>query len=510
MKKYRYPNIHSFGINFSGLLCLLLLYACERKGSDSLKPVALGALEFNIDNTFTNPILPRGADPWVTQKNGTYYFTYTQGGKLVLYETTNMSELALASRHDAWIPEPGMPYSKNIWAPELHEINNKWYMYFAADDGANANHRMYVVENSSSDPMQGEWVLKGKVADPSNQWAIDGTVLDYKGQLYMLWSGGNAGAAPQHIYIAKMSNPWTISSEKMIIASPTYPWEMNGSAINEGPQVLINPNGQVQVVFSASGFWVDTYCLGLLRLNLDGDPMNPADWTKTPQPVFSMKAESGAYGPGHNGFFKSPDGTEDWIIYHARSLPNGGDGNGRNARIQKFTWNGDGTPNFGEPVKIGDSIPKPSGEPIRKVYRTESWSVTAFSSEETVNNRLAIKLIDNDLSSYWITRYSTSPTNYPDHFITVDMGNILEVDGFMFAQKNGDRKIKELEILVGNDNETWENLGTFELADVDRVKQYLNLDVRKQFRYFKLVPITGYDSQLQPGLAEVATYIMGD
>lgn len=510
MKNHRNLNIYSFGINFSGLLCLLLLYACERKGSDSLKPVIQEATEFNIDNTFTNPILSRGADPWVTQKNGNYYFTYTQGGKLVLYKTTNMSELALASSHDAWIPEQGMPYSKNLWAPELHKISNKWYIYFAADDGSNANHRMYVVENSANDPMQGEWVMKGKVSDPSNQWAIDGTVLEYKDQLYMLWSGGNAGAPPQQIYIAKMSNPWTISSEKIAIASPTYPWEMNGNAINEGPQVLINPNGQVQVVYSASGFWVDTYCLGLLSLHVDGDPMNPADWTKTPQPVFSMKAESGAYGPGHNGFFKSPDGSEDWIIYHARSLPNGGSGNGRNARIQKFTWNGNGTPNFGEPVKIGDSIQKPSGEPIRMVYRTEGWSIDGFSSEEIVNNRLASKLIDNDLSSFWITRYSTSPTNYPDHWITVDMGKTLKVDGFMLAQKNGDRKIRELEILVSNDNETWENLGTFELANVDRVKQYLNLDVRKQFRYFKLVPISGHDSQDQPGLAETATFILED
>jgi len=504
--RIKYP----IAIHFSACFCLLLLFACEKINSVHPGQEDTGTAGVIVDSTFTNPLIPRGADPWVTQKNGNYYFTYTQGGKLVLYQTTSLSELASASPHDAWIPEPDMPYSKNIWAPELHQIDNKWYMYFAADNGQNANHRMYVVENSSEDPMQGEWVLKGKAADPSDEWAIDGTVLDYKGQRYMLWSGGNAGAAPQHIYIAEMSNPWTISSEKVAIASPVHPWEMNGSAINEGPQVLISPDGQVQVVYSASGYWVDTYCLGLLRLNIDGDPMNPAHWIKTPQPVFSMNAESGAYGPGHNGFFKSPDGTEDWIIYHARSLPGGGDGNGRNARIQKFTWNADGTPNFGTPVKIGEAIKKPSGEPIRKVYLTDSWSIVGFSSEETVNNRLAIKLIDGDLSSFWITRYSTSPTNYPDHWITVDMGQTLNVDGFMLAQKSGDRKIKTLEILVSNDNVTWDNLGTFQLANVDLAKQYVNLEERKQFRYFKLVPVSGHDNQPQPGLAEAGTYLLED
>lgn len=485
-----------------GWLCLVLCSACQKICPDP--PMPHGA-DFIIESSFTNPLIPRGADPWVTQKNGTYYFTYTQGSKLVLYETKALSELALAPQHNAWIPDPEGPYSKNIWAPELHEINNKWYIYFAADNGVNANHRMYVVENSSADPMQGEWVLKGKVSDPSDQWAIDGTVFKYREQMYMLWSGGNAGAAPQHICIAKMSNPWTIEGEKVIISSPAYPWEMNGSAINEGPQVLVNPNGQMLVVYSASGFWVDTYCLGLLSLKVNGDPMNPADWVKTQQPVFSMLPESGAYGPGHNGFFKSPDGTEDWIIYHARSAPGGG---GRNARIQQFTWNTDGSPNFGVPAKIGYPLEKPSGEPIRKIYRTDDWSIAGYSSEELVNDRLAIRVIDNNELTVWIARYSNSPTNYPDHWITVDMGRTLPVDGFTFIQKSGDRKIKELELLVGNDNQTWESLGIVKLLDLNPNEQYFNLAARKKFRYFKLVPISGHDAQSQPGLAEVGTFIL--
>lgn len=487
-----------------GCLCLVFCYACEKI---CLDPPGHHKADFIIENTFTNPLIPRGADPWVTQKNGKYYFTYTQGGKLVLYQTKALSELALAPQHDAWIPPAGTPYSKNIWAPELHEIDNKWYMYFAADNGSNANHRMYVVENSSPDPMQGDWVLKGKVADSSDQWAIDGTVFKHQGQMYMLWSGGNAGAAPQHIYIAKMSNPWTIEGGKVAISSPAYPWEMNGSAINEGPQVLINPNGQVLVVYSASGFWVDTYCLGLLSLKVNGDPMNPADWVKTQQPVFSMAAESGAYGPGHNGFFKSPDDTEDWIIYHARNAPGGG---GRNARIQKFTWNADGSPNFGVPAKIGYPVEKPSGEPIRKIYRTDEWSIAGYSSEELSNDRLAIRIIDNNVSTVWITRYSVSPTNYPDHWIAVDMKDTIPVDGFVLTQKSGDRKIKELEILVGNDNNTWESVGIVTLLDLNPNKQYFNLPARKHFRYFKLVPVSGHDDQDQPGLAEAGTFILAD
>lgn len=465
---------------------------------------------FTIDSTFTNPLMPSGADPWVIQKNETYYYTFTQGSKLVILETKNMSSLASARRHEVWTPPSGQSYSQNLWAPELHEIDGKWYFYFAADDGTNANHRMYVLENSSPTPVEGNWVIKGKISDPSNQWAIDGTVLRHNGQMYMIWSGGNAGAPPQNIYIAKMSNPWTISSEKVLIASPTYDWEKKGNPINEGPQVLINPQGRVFVVYSGSGYWVDGYCLGLLTLKANGDPMNSADWTKKDQPVFSMRAESGAYGPGHNGFFKSPDGKEDWIIYHARTRPGGGDDNGRNPRIQRFTWNADGAPNFGTPVNIAIPQNRPSGEKWRYIYPKAKWAIAAFSSEETVDSRLASRLIDNNTATFWVARYSSDPTDYPGHWVTVDMGEVSQVDGFIINQKEGDRKIKELQLLISDDNNSWENLGTFTLNNIDLLRQYIDLPQRKQFRYFRLAPKSGYDTQRQPGLAEVSAFRLKD
>ncbi|MEJ7661106.1 MAG: family 43 glycosylhydrolase [Hymenobacter sp.] len=66
----------------------------------------------------------------------------------------------------------------------------------------------------------------------------------------------------------------------------------------------------------------------------------------------SKKKDAEAYGPGHNGFFKSKDGSEDWLVYHANNLVGQGCGDSRNPRIQKFTWNADDTPNFGTPVAI--------------------------------------------------------------------------------------------------------------------------------------------------------------
>ncbi|WP_231390045.1 family 43 glycosylhydrolase [Sphingobacterium pedocola] len=496
--------------------CLLLLSACQKTKEPYFDPIPETPQKpeepkgewsgFTLDSTFTNPIMPGGPDPWVIQKNGIYYYTYTQGSKLVILETKKLSELASSQRYDVWTPPGGQMYSKNLWAPELHEIDGKWYFYFAADDGTNANHRMYVVENSSPTPIEGNWEFKGKISDPTDMWAIDGTVLQHEGQMYMIWSGGNAGAAPQNLYIAKMSNPWTISGEKVMISQPDFAWEKNGSAINEGPQVLINPQGRVYIVYSGSGYWSDGYCLGELALRDGGDPMNPAHWKKKVHPVFAVRSESSAFGPGHNGFFKSPDGTEDWIIYHARSVANQGASGGRNPRIQRFSWNPDGSPNFGLPTSLSAQHKRPSGEPFRYIHDKSKWSIAGVSSEEPTDSRLASLLIDNNLTTMWIARYSIDPTEYPDHWVTIDMGETAMVDGFIISQKEGDRKIKELEIQVSNDNANWESLGIFKLNDVNLLRQFIDLSEQKQLRYFKLVPKLGHDSQKQPGLTEVSTF----
>ncbi|MDR9856381.1 family 43 glycosylhydrolase [Paenibacillus sp. VCA1] len=64
---------------------------------------------------------------------------------------------------------------------------------------------------------------------------------------------------------------------------------------------------------------------------------------------------------GHNSFTTSPDGREDWIVYHALSAP-GEDTALRATRIQKFGWKPDGTPDFGIPVSDEHALPLPSGE----------------------------------------------------------------------------------------------------------------------------------------------------
>ena len=340
------------------LSCILLFNGCSKGAEQELKETNTIEPTNTEERTFTNPILDNGADPWVTSKDGTYYYTHTTGNSISVWKSQTLTGLASGENKVVWFPPLSGPNTSEIWAPELHYLNGKWYIYYAADDGQNENHRMFVLESETDDPL-GNYVDKGMM-DTSGRWAIDGTTLQKEdGSLYFIWSGWEGTEnVSQHLYTAPMSNPYTISGAPVEISRPTYDWELNGNpTINEGPQVLIHED-QIFVIYSASGSWTDDYCLGMLSTQMKSDLLNPASWAKHDQAVF-MRTDQ-VFGPGHSSFVKSPDGKEDWILYHAAKSQ--GSGWNRNVRMQSFEWNQDGSPNFGTPIAEGIPLAVPSGE----------------------------------------------------------------------------------------------------------------------------------------------------
>jgi GH43 family beta-xylosidase len=304
--------------------------------------------------------------------NGVYYYTQTLGDRIGLWATTAMSRLDRARYATIFVPPASGPNSHDLWAPELHRLDGKWYVYYAAGDGAGTaedpfpSQRIFVLENEGADPMQGTWIDRGRLRGPDqDSWAIDGTVMEYGGQHYFIWSGRpSAYEADQYLYIARMTNPWTLAAGRVMLSTPDRDWERAGRVgVNEGPQVLRNRWGDVFLLYSANGCWSDDYSLGMLTLRTGGDPLDAADWVKSIRPVFAKNAASRAFGPGHNSFFKSPDGTQDWLIYHANSAANEGCGDTRSPRMQAIAWRTDGTPDFEGPAPIDRPLAIPAGEP---------------------------------------------------------------------------------------------------------------------------------------------------
>ncbi len=337
------------------LLCLLLLVLSPAPSAQELREPA----------TFTNPIVRAGADPWIVHREGWYYFTSTAGNRVDIRKARNLADLGGAKPVTIWSAPASGPNSRDVWAPEFHRVGERWFVYYTAttEDRADAHRRIFALE-STTDDLQGDFIDRGQLRVPGDdEYAIDGTLLQEPGgELRFLWSGRERSArGPQNIYIAPMSDPWTISGPRVLLSTPEHAWEKHGWAVNEGPQVLQRA-GRTFVVFSASGFSTPQYCLGLLT-HTGGDLLDPRTWEKSPAPVFAAleSSEGAVYGPGHNGFFRSPDGTEDWLVYHARDTQQRAPG--RSARAQRFTWTPSGAPSFGRPIPPGVLVAVPSGEP---------------------------------------------------------------------------------------------------------------------------------------------------
>ena len=291
-----------------------------------------------------NPLLrPPAQDPQVTYHEGNYYYCESSSQGVFLRVSPEFSGLGQAPARRVWAPEARGPMSKNIWAPELHILDGKAHIYFAADDGDNAHHRMGVLV-AETDDAAGAYRLAGVLE--TDGWAIDGTVLTLDdGRRYFIWSGWPGKKdGRQNLYIAAMRSPTELAGSRVLIKEPDQPWERRAMPICEGPQIL-RRGGKTFLIYSASGSWTADYCLGMLALE-GADPLNSAAW-KPEGRVFARNAFG--WGVGHCDFVRSPDGSEDWLIYHAKTRLEDGWGD-REVRAQPFTWDARGLPVFGEPA----------------------------------------------------------------------------------------------------------------------------------------------------------------
>ena len=315
--------------------------------------------------TFKNPILNSGADPWVYKNGEEYFVTFTTGDNITLIRTAKMSELKNGTKKIIWTPPSSGFNSKEIWAPELHKINGKWYIYYAASDGDNKNHNMWVLENTSQDPFEGVWVDKGELKLPDDKWAIDGTHIEINNDYYFAWSGwaGDVNVS-QNLYIAKMETPFKVSTERVCILKPTDRWETNNTnpVVLEAPQFLIKDN-KIFLFYSAGGCWTDGYSIGLIWMDASKNPLDVNSWIRSGNnPLFVSNTTGNTFGPGHNSFFKSLNGKEDWILYHANAQSGQGCGGNRSMRMQQFYWDNNGFPVFGIPEQLNKELYLPGGE----------------------------------------------------------------------------------------------------------------------------------------------------
>ncbi len=309
-----------------------------------------------------NPLVRQRADAQVfLHTDGYYYMTGSvpEYDRLVLRRSRTLAGLSTANERVLWRHEKTGPMSGFLWAPELHLIDGRWIMYFAAGPSGGGEDvfriRTFAVVCDGPDAMTGTWTVLGQLTTPWDSFTLDSTSFVHRGTRYLAWAQREPGIETNsNLYLAPLATPLTLAAKPARLAVPTLDWEIRGFKVAEAPALLAR-NGKLFMTYSASA--TDArYCLGMLTARDDADIMDPSAWTKSPQPVFKSSPAHKVFGPGHNSFTVDERGR-DILVYHARDYeaikgdplfdPN------RHTRVQRFTYKPDGTPDFGEPVANG-------------------------------------------------------------------------------------------------------------------------------------------------------------
>ncbi len=310
------------------------------------------------------------ADPYITKgSDGFYYFTasypmYSKNDpegydRIILRRAKSISELATAEEKVIWHEKESDTAFRFIWAPEIHEINGKWYVLFAASGSENNvwDIDCHIISCNGNDPYNDRWTDTGKFeAVESDDFSFRGFSLDMthfecRGKHYVAWAqnGGNS-----NVYLATVNpdEPWKTTCPAVLLTKPEYDWERVNIPVNEGPAAMIH-EGKIFLTFSASATGPE-YCLGLMYADENADLTDIKNWTKLENPILTSDDLIGEFGPGHNSFVKDENG--DWIfVYHSRDevCYSGKCGFSdqdplydpcRSARIRKVIWNSDGFP----------------------------------------------------------------------------------------------------------------------------------------------------------------------
>ena len=312
-------------------------------------------------DAFQNPLEEHGPDPWLTYFEGAYYYASTVDDSIVMRTARKLAGLKSAPGQTVWSDtDPGR--GQDFWAPECFLLPNekgqpRWYLYYTACDGVEPNHRLYVLESSGRTPLGPDTFKAQLLTDPADEfYAIDGSVLQLPdGRLYLFWCGRPA-VTGQGLFVSRMTNAWTLEGPRTAIPADGF----GCPDIREGPVTLVR-NGKAFLVYSTCDARTPNYKLGMLSADVSADLLDLASWHQYPQPVFAALPDHDVWGPGHCFFFKSPDQREDWIIYHAKNHTRWSF-EGRSSRAQPFTWQVDGTPDFGVPIPLSRRLAPPSGE----------------------------------------------------------------------------------------------------------------------------------------------------
>lgn len=260
-------------------------------------------------------------DPFVLAENGTYYMYGTQctsdweyGTEWACYKNTSgcLDGEWIKLANIVSVPEDAI---KNLWAPEVHKYNGKYYMFTTYFSSKTQRRGCTILK---SDSPEGPFVeiTNGHIT-PVEWDSIDGTFyVDEKNQPWMVFvhewvsTDDNVG----RMAAAKLSEDLThfISEPIELFRADTPAWAKGG--ITDGCFMYKTQDNQLLMLWS--NFDENGYCVAIARSKngkIDGE------WVHDEKLLFS-KETFGQYDGGHGMIFTDIDGQR-YLSIHSPNSP---------------------------------------------------------------------------------------------------------------------------------------------------------------------------------------------
>ncbi|XP_054155870.1 extracellular exo-alpha-(1-_5)-L-arabinofuranosidase-like [Oppia nitens] len=132
---------------------------------------------------------------------GYYYFMSTTDDNTVrIRKSRTLDGIRSAQRQVVYTHQ-----LKHTWAPELHQWNGRWYLYYAAartDDIS--TQRLHVAESDGDDPMGPYHFKADLIGKTDTTLQVDASFIQIHNKLYLMGAYDDQGR--QQLFIKPMSN----------------------------------------------------------------------------------------------------------------------------------------------------------------------------------------------------------------------------------------------------------------------------------------------------------------
>lgn len=275
---------------------------------------------------YKNPVYGQYfADPFVLHYDGQYYAYGTgprsaDGEVFPVLQSSNLVDWV--ERGWALIPAEG----DDFWAPEVAFHEGVFYLYYSAHGINDNDHQLRVA--TSTHPL-GPFQDAGRTLVPDQPFTIDPHPFkDVDKQWYLFYSQDFLTLEDEYrvgtgIVVDRMLNMLTLAGQPRVVIRPHADWQlfqaqraMYGGVHDwhtiEGAALRYH-YGRYYCFYSGGAWEHENY--GVSYVVAD-HPMGPYTIPTVAKPIL-CSVSGHVIGPGHNSFTKSPDGMQEYIVYHA-------------------------------------------------------------------------------------------------------------------------------------------------------------------------------------------------